>query len=77
MYNPPRSNFYRRIDSPCHVCKKRQIGCHSDCPDYEKFKDTLAGEKNTVRGLNDVDHKISEIERMRSKKQREKYKGGR
>lgn len=26
------------IDSPCHGCPRRFVGCHSVCPDYAKFR---------------------------------------
>ena len=31
-----------RIDSPCMSCKKRYIGCHSECLLYTDYKQKLA-----------------------------------
>lgn len=29
------------IDCPCIKCKKRNLGCHSKCLDYAKYKKDL------------------------------------
>ena len=31
-----------RIDSPCMGCKKRYVGCHSECLAYIDYKQKLA-----------------------------------
>ena len=27
--------------SPCKDCEKRYLGCHSGCPEYKQFKDSI------------------------------------
>ena len=29
----------------CKNCEKREVGCHSNCPDYKRFRDELEAEK--------------------------------
>lgn len=35
--------------SPCKDCKKRHIGCHSECDDYIKFQIVHNIELNTIK----------------------------
>lgn len=37
------------ISSPCKVCTKREIGCHSQCLDYYEYKKALEEVKRKER----------------------------
>lgn len=37
------------FSSPCKVCTKREIGCHSQCLDYYEYKKTLKEVKRKER----------------------------
>lgn len=41
------------MDSPCKDCNKRQVGCHSDCSDYEYYKVKIEQQKE-ARRLQDI-----------------------
>lgn len=38
---------------PCKNCPKRQIGCHSDCPEYLEYRGKLAEERE-IEKLNRI-----------------------
>lgn len=33
----------------CLNCKKRHLGCHSDCEDYKKYKEELEHIKKNIK----------------------------
>lgn len=35
--------------SPCKNCEKRQVGCHSKCEDFIKFRRALGSYKKAIR----------------------------
>ena len=37
------------IDNKCYKCDKRQVGCHSTCIDYKRYKTELEKEKAKER----------------------------
>ncbi len=43
------------INSPCHGCKEREIGCHGKCPRYAEFaasREAARKEKQIQRLIN-------------------------
>ena len=40
-------------DAPCRDCKKRHMGCHSECEEYKRF-DEGCEERRRQRALNGV-----------------------
>ena len=62
---------------PCYGCEKRHVesgyNCHSDCPDYKKFKDKCADEAKVVREIKAheaeyTDTRIRALKKTRRKK---------
>lgn len=35
--------------SPCKDCEKRQVGCHSECEEFLKFRKRLGAYKSTLK----------------------------
>ena len=54
-----------RIDSPCNGCKKRYVGCHSECLAYKDYKQKLA-----------VQNELREKEREQAAIQSERIRRG-
>lgn len=41
------------LDSPCHRCNMRFLGCHSKCKDYKEYRDELARRSELKRKADD------------------------
>lgn len=37
----PNKLCLHEIDSKCHKCTNRYVGCHNECPDYDEFRKNL------------------------------------
>lgn len=38
------------LEAPCKGCKKRELGCHSTCPEYIQFRKELDRANELKRG---------------------------
>lgn len=45
-------------ESPCYECEQREIGCHSSCRAYNKFRKELDEYNATLRRFNEEQQKI-------------------
>ena len=58
----------------CKDCKKRHMGCHSDCADYLKAKEELARIKEEMQKQSTTVGYFVDVARRKKKKFREKTK---
>ena len=61
-----------KIDSPCMGCKKRYVGCHSECLAYIDYKQRLAIQHE----LMDQERRFAEDQRERIRSAIKRVKGG-
>lgn len=56
------------MKNECYECKKRKVGCHSDCTEYKQYKKVqeLANKKRIVENIS-TGYSVESRERMRKK----------
>jgi len=52
-------------ESPCYQCEKRSELCHSNCPEYKKYRAELDAYKEIVRKEKEESQLINSIRRRR------------
>lgn len=43
---------------PCKDCKRRYVGCHSECDSYKEFKRLKAEQDNTIRKNRELENLV-------------------
>lgn len=54
----------------CKNCNKRYIGCHSECEDYQNYKDELEDMKAKIRKAKRNDSEMRDYVKKRNSKKR-------
>lgn len=56
------------MKNKCYECKKRKIGCHSDCDEYKQYKKVqeLVNKKKIAENIS-TGYSVESRERMRKK----------
>lgn len=59
--------------SPCFECKKRHVGCHSECEEYSEFTKNLAMYHSMIRTAVNSDASIKSYHVDKALRLKKKY----
>lgn len=48
-------------NNPCHNCKERYVGCHSNCQEYAEYRNELNKIKAKKKATKDLELNIKDI----------------
>lgn len=63
-----------RMKNPCHHCQKRQMACHSTCPDYLAWRNEREKANEARRANNELQDAIYRAEQAARKRMNKKFK---